>query len=76
VFAATGRELFAFPGPSGVFFGDGPRLFSSDRDGLSRWDTATGERTALLPSIRPTHHHRAARELAYIDGDTLVRLLL
>lgn len=65
-------ELKAFPGPAGVFFSDGIRLFSSDESGLSRWDLADGARTGQIPNFRPTHHHRGANELIQlIDGATV-----
>jgi hypothetical protein len=70
------RELTAFPGPAGRFFGEGGWLFSSHESGLSRWDPTTGERTGHLAGFQPTHLHRGARELAQLRDGALVRLVL
>lgn len=67
------HELKTFPGPSGVFFSDGMRLFSSDETGLSRWDLGDGARTGQIPNFRPTHHHRLANELVQLTDDAIVR---
>jgi hypothetical protein len=67
------RELTAFPGPAGLFFSDSRWLYSSDRIGLSRWDVNDGARTGYCEGFRPTHHHRAAGELAQLGDDILVR---
>jgi len=66
-------ELKAFPGPAGVFFSDGTRLFSSDKTGLSRWDLGDGARTGQIPDFRPMRHHRGAHELIQLIDDTIVR---
>ncbi|WP_394846441.1 hypothetical protein LZC95_03120 [Pendulispora brunnea] len=63
----------AFAGPAGNLFGDGDRLFSSDPTGLSIWDIGDGARVQHVPSFCPTRHHRAARELAQITADALLR---
>jgi hypothetical protein len=68
------REIAAFAGPAGAFFSDGRSLFSSDPDGLSRWDPRGGARTAHLPGFTPSRHHRGARELIQLSGRTLTRL--
>jgi hypothetical protein len=67
------RELTAFAGPSGSFFSEGRALFSSDQDGLSRWDTNDGSRTGRLKTFKPTYHHRGAHELVQVVDDALVR---
>jgi hypothetical protein len=67
------REVNEFAGPAGFFFSDGVSLFSSDENGLSRWDITDGSRTGQVPSFRPTHHHRGAREFVQLDNLTLRR---
>ncbi len=67
------RELTAFAGPAGSFFSDGRWLFSSDHDGLSRWDIDDGSRTGYLQGFKPIYHHRGARELVQIVDDVLLR---
>src|SRR5215813_7185227 len=67
------HEHKAFPGPAGVFFSEGMRLFSSDGTGLSRWDLADGARTGQIPSFRPTRHHRGANELIQLIDGAIVR---
>jgi hypothetical protein len=67
------REVTAFAGPTGSFFSDGQRLFSSDQNGLSRWDVNDGSLTGFLDGFKPTHHHRGARELVQVVDDILVR---
>jgi hypothetical protein len=67
------HEFKAFPGPAGVFFSDGMRLFSSDSTGLSRWDIGDGARTGLILNFWPTRHHRGANELIQLIDDTIVR---
>lgn len=69
------REVAVIAGPTGSFFSDGACLFSSDPNGLSRWDAKRGERIGTLPGFRPTHHHRGARELVQLVDQTLVRLV-
>jgi hypothetical protein len=66
-------ELTAFPGPAGLFFGDGTWLYSSDSTGFSRWDLNDGARTGHLPDFRPTHYHQGAREFAQIVDGVLAR---
>lgn len=70
---AGARELTAFAGPAGLFFGDGKWLYSSDQSGLSRWDVRDGARTGYLPDFRPTRHHASARELVQLLDGALVR---
>jgi hypothetical protein len=67
------HEIRAFAGPAGSFFSDGQYLFSSDQNGLSRWDVSDGSRTGHLPGFKPTHFHRSAREFAQVVDGTLVR---
>jgi hypothetical protein len=66
-------ELKAFPGPAGVFFSDGARLFSSDANGLSRWDLVDGAQTGQIPNFRPTRSHRGANELIQLIDGAVVR---
>jgi hypothetical protein len=66
------RELTAFGGPTGSFFSEGRCLFSSDQNGLSRWDIDDGSRTGHLQGFHPTHHHKGARELVQMDNNALV----
>lgn len=68
-------ELNTFAGPAGKFFTDGASLFSSDKDGLSRWNVEDGVRTGHLPDFEPTHHHRGARELVQLYGNVLTRCI-
>lgn len=70
------QELKAFAGPTGPFFSDGLSLFSADETGLSRWNVVAGVRTAHIPDIQPTHHHRGARELVQVKEDILFRCIL
>lgn len=69
----VGREIAAFPGPAGLFFSNGTRLFSSDVTGLSRWDPESGQRTGRIPAFQPTRHHRGTGELAQLAEGALVR---
>lgn len=71
--SAGARVMKRFAGPSGAFFSDGVRLFSSAEDGLSIWDVEAGARTARIDGFRPTRQHRGSRELAEIAGRTLRR---
>jgi hypothetical protein len=59
-------EVRTFAGPSGAFFGDGPRLYSAGEDGLSRWDVATGARTARIDGFRPSRQSRTRGELVEV----------
>jgi hypothetical protein len=67
------RKLTAFAGPAGAFLSGGQWLFSSDHDGLSRWDFNAGVRTGHIRGFTPTHHHRGAHEFAQLVDNTLVR---
>ncbi|BCY06712.1 hypothetical protein [Actinoplanes sp. L3-i22] len=62
-------EIATIPGPSGRYFSDGRRLFSSDEAGLRAWDPRTGELLGAEPDFRPTHHDPANRMLLRLDGD-------
>jgi hypothetical protein len=64
-------ELTQFPGPTGDFFSDGVRLFSSAADGLSVWSLADGARIAHLEGFRPRHHSRATGQLVELGADEL-----
>jgi hypothetical protein len=67
------REITAFVGPAGSFFSEGRALFSSDQNGLSRWDMNDGFRTGYMREFKPTYHHRGARELVQVVDDALIR---
>ncbi|MFL5243147.1 MAG: hypothetical protein ACJ8FY_13655 [Gemmataceae bacterium] len=67
------RELTAFAGPAGSFFSEGHALFSSDAEGLSRWDVNDGSRTGYLQGFKPMYHHRGARELVQLVDGAFVR---
>ena len=67
------RELPGFVGPSGSFFSDGHWLYSSDQNGLSRWDFNDGSRTGHFQEFKPTHYHKGVRELVQVVDDALVR---
>lgn len=67
------HEVTAFAGPAGTFFSDGESLFSSDEDGLSRWDVNDGSRTGFRHGFKPVHHHQGSHELVEIVDNTLVR---
>lgn len=70
---AWSRELIAFAGPVGKFFSDGKWLFSSDGNGLTRWDINDGCCTGYFQGFQPTHHHKSANELAQVGDDDFVR---
>ncbi|MFG0318039.1 MAG: hypothetical protein ACF8XB_12255, partial [Planctomycetota bacterium JB042] len=70
------REVHAFAGPSGVFFGDSGVLFSSDGEGLSRWDPTIGARTGFVPGFRPDARHPGSRELVERVDDRVLRWLM
>jgi hypothetical protein len=66
---ASAQELLAFPGPTGLFFSDGVRLFSANSEGLSLWDPENGDRIGRIPGFPATHQHSHAGELACVtDG--------
>lgn len=69
-------EVTAFTGPAGRFFTDGISLFSSDKEGLSRWCVEDGARTGHLQDFEPTHHHRGARELVQLSETEFKRLVI
>ncbi|MFI5707910.1 hypothetical protein [Kribbella sp. NPDC051620] len=69
----TALELAALEGPTGQFFSDGARLFSSAGTGLSTWDLEEGSLVEELPGFSPTHHHRGAGQFLQL-ADGLVRL--
>jgi hypothetical protein len=66
-------EVTAFAGPAGRFFTDGISLYSSSKEGLSRWCVEDGVRTGHLPDFEPTHHHRGARELVQLSENVFTR---
>lgn len=69
----TPREVGTFAGPSGQFFSDGHRLFSSAEDGLSVWDINVGARIGRIDGFRPTRQHPAGGELVEVTGSVLLR---
>jgi hypothetical protein len=73
IFDSQGSEIFAFAGPGDRFFSAYGLLYAVGESGLEIWDPATGARLGSVPGFRPTIHHRAAQELAALDGDRLVR---
>lgn len=72
-FGHGAREVIAFVGPAGRFFGDGSRLFSVDNQGLSVWDVHTGSRLERVEGFVPTHQHKAGHELLQVTDDSLRR---
>lgn len=66
------QETSSFAGPTGEFFSDGCRLFSSDSTGLSIWDLEAGARIGRIAGFRPQHHHREACELVERFEDRIV----
>lgn len=72
----TSVELLAFEGPSGQFFSDGTRLYSSGDSegagggaaGLSAWDPSEGGLLGLVPGFFPSHHHPDAGQFAEVAG--------
>ena len=69
-------EVTAFAGPAGKFFTDGISLFSSNKEGLSRWCVEDGVRTGHLQGFEPMHHHRGARELVQLSENVLTRCVI
>jgi hypothetical protein len=69
----SAREVGTFAGPSGLFFSDGQRLFSSAGDGLSLWDVSEGARIGRIEGFRPTRQHPTSRELIELRGPLLIR---
>jgi len=69
-------EVSAFAGPAGRFFSDGISLFSSNKEGLSRWSIDDGALTGQLKDFEPTHHHRGARELVQLSDNVLTRFVI
>lgn len=54
-------------------FADRDRLYSVTEGTTSFWDPATGECTATLAGVDPTHRHPWTAELAAIKERRLVR---
>jgi hypothetical protein len=52
-------EITSLAGPAGRFFTDGISLFSSNKEGLSRWCVEDGSLTGQVQGFEPAHHHRA-----------------
>lgn len=70
------RKVTAFVGPAGRFFTDGISLFSSNKEGLSRWCVEDGALTGQLQYFEPTHHHRGAGELVQLNESVFTRLVI
>src|SRR5262249_20317669 len=66
-------EVKSFAGPAGKFFSDGSCLYSSDKNGFSRWDINEGALTGFLAGFTPPHRHPGAGEFAQLDDGMLVR---
>ena len=69
-------EVTAFAGPAGRFFTDGISLFSSNKEGLSRWSVEDGALTGRLQDFEPTHHHVGAGELVQLGETILTRFVI
>lgn len=69
-------EVTAFAGPAGSFFTDGISLFSSNKEGLSRWCVEDGVLTGHLQHFEPTHHHRGAGELVQLTETVFTRFVI
>lgn len=67
------REISAFAGPAGKFFSDSKYLYSTGKDGLSRWDPKAGVRTGHIENFFPSCHHAGAGELVQLSGSALLR---
>lgn len=67
------KQITSFAGPAGKFFSDGRWLYSSDKSGLSKWDTQTGTRIGYIENFRPTQHHTGTGELAELADGVLIR---
>ena len=67
------RELHAFAGPSGDFFGDGRRLFAAGTEGLSVWDIEAGALVGRVDGFTPIRQHTHGRELVEVSGQRLLR---
>jgi hypothetical protein len=66
------QEVAAFPGPSGSFFCDRSRLFSSDESGLSIWDVVNGVQTGHVAGFKPQHMHPISNEFIEICPQQLL----
>ena len=70
---STGAEVAAFAGPAGPLFATGGRLYAAAAEGLTVWDSASGELTGTIAGFYPSRHHPAAGELAGISDGILYR---
>lgn len=70
----SGAEVAWFPGPAKQLTYDEYLFSSSEDDGLSVWDVATGERLFSDPTLTPTHYHRGSRQFLTVlpDGTLLL----
>jgi hypothetical protein len=71
--AGPARELAAFPGPAGAFFGDGGRLFCAYGGALTVWDVDAGRMTARIDAFEPSRQHASGRELVQLSGNVMRR---
>lgn len=69
----NGAEHFAFAGPGTRFFAAHGLLYAAGDAGLEIWDPDTGARLGSVRGFHPTHHHRAADELAVHTDTCLLR---
>jgi len=69
----TGRGHVKFAGPAGKFFSDSKYLYSTGKDGLSRWDPKAGVRTGHIENFFPSRHHAGAGELIQLSDSALLR---
>jgi len=61
------KELGWFAGPEGTLVYDEYLFAMSEKQGLTAWDVATGERVLADPDFHPTHYHRGAKQFLQID---------
>lgn len=65
------RELGAFAGPGGSFFGDGSHLFSTGGDALNVWDVQDGALLTRIEGFTPSRQHSHGRTLLELAGPQL-----
>lgn len=62
------KEIGWFAGPEGTLVFDEYLFALSEKQGLTAWDVATGERVLTDPDFHPTHYHRGAKQFLQIDA--------
>lgn len=62
------KEIGWFAGPEGTLAYDEYLFAMSEKQGLTAWDVATGERVLADPDFHPTHYHRGAKQFLQIDA--------